>query len=299
MIHSTKNQTAMSKKSQLLLCAVLSSFTVLGQDIVPIDNYSVNVFGQVQLSIQAESGKYYILEAQHSPTFEWASSMTMGVDGTMVISEPGAAYPEDQYTVREYDVSDPGDIDGDLIDDITEHQNMPTDAPLNYAAPIDFEDGSTSIPDAETFMALATVNNVGWAPFLDDQLYVKFGIMDRDTPEPKVYFINSNTHTVHYGFWGAIGADVVGDDSSGEIVFYPTQINPNGTIGGYSFNFSFGNADDFEDTQRTYHLLLASMPFLQNNMTHFIATSSFPVLTIVAADFNSGARVLHQSHHGA
>ena len=297
MIHSTKNQTAMSKKSQLLLCAVLSSFTVLGQDIVPIDNYSVNVFGQVQLSIQAESGKYYILEAQHSPTFEWASSMTMGVDGTMVISEPGAAYPEDQYTVREYDVSDPGDIDGDLIDDITEYQNMPTDAPLNYAAPIDFEDGSTSIPDAETFMALATVNNVGWAPFLDDQLYVKFGIMDRDTPEPKVYFINSNTHTVHYGFWGAIGADVVGDDSSGEIVFYPTQINPNGTIGGYSFNFSFGNADDFEDTQRTYHLLLASMPFLQNNMTHFIGEGDENnYLNNYAEDFEgSGIEVVLES----
>ena len=261
----------MSLKIQLLaLTAAICPLWLLGQDIVPIDNYSVNALGQVQLSIQAESGKYYILEAQHSPDFEWATSMTMGVDGTMVISEPGAAYPEDQYTVREYDIANPGDIDGDLIDDVTEFQNMPTDAPLNYAAPIDFEDGSTSIPDAETFMALATVNNVGWAPFLDDQLYVKFGIMDRDTPEPKVYFINSNTHTVHYGFWGAIDANVVGDDSSGEIVFYPTQINPNGTIGGYSFNFSFGDADDFEATQRTYHLLLANMPFLQNNMTHFI-----------------------------
>ena len=274
LVLSTLTRPAMSKNFQLLLLSVSLCSAGLGQDIVPIDNYSVNVFGQVQLSIQAESGKYYILEAQHSPTFEWPTSMTMGVDGTMVISEPGAAYPEDQYTVWEYDVSDPGDMDGDLVDDITEYQNMPTDAPLNYAPPVDFLDGTTSIPDAETFMDLATVNNVGWAPFLDDQLYVKFGIMDRDTPEPKVYFINSNTHTVHYGFWGAIGADVVGDDSSGEIVFYPTQINPNGTIGGYSFNFSFGDADSFEDTQRTYHLLLANMPFLQNNMTHFISEGS-------------------------
>ena len=106
-------------------------------------------------------------------------------------------------------------------------------------------------------------------PSWDDQLYVKFGILDRDTPEPKVYFINSNTHTVHFGFWGAIDANVIGDDSSGEIVFYPTQINPNGTVGGYSFNFSFGNAYDFEDTQRTYQLLLASMPFLQNKHDPF------------------------------
>ena len=260
----------MSQKSTLLLFFVGLFHAGFGQDIVPIENHSVNALGQVQLSIQGDADKYYILEAQHSPAFEWASSMAMGVEGTMVISEPGAAYPEDQYTVRAYDVSNPGDIDGDLIDDVAEFESMPTNAPLNHAPAIDFEDGATCVPDAETFMALATVNNVGWAPFLDDQLYVKFGIMDRDTPEPKVYFINSNTHTVHYGFWGAIDADVIGDDSSGEIVFYPTQINPNGTIGGYSFNFSFGDADDFEDTQRTYHLLLANMPFLQNNMTHFI-----------------------------
>ena len=147
---------------------------------------------------------------------------------------------------------------------------MPTDAPLNYAEPVNFIDGATSVPDAETFMELAAVNNVGWAPFLDDQLYVKFGILNRDTPEPQVYFINSNTHGVHYGFWNAIGANVTGDDSSGEIVFNPTQINPNGTIGGYSFNFSFGNAYNFEATQRTYHLLMANLPFLQNNMNHFI-----------------------------
>lgn len=242
----------------------------IAQVNVPVDNYSVNAYGQVQLSIQGESGKYYILEAQHNPSFAWTSSMTLGLDGSMVISEPGAAYPEENYTVWEYDVSNPGDIDGDGTDDITEFQNMPTEAPLNYAESIDLVNGTTSIPNAEVFMSLAAVNNVGWAEFLDDQLYVKFGILDRDTAEPKVYFINSNTHGVHYGFWNAIDADVIGDDSSGEIVFNATQINPNGVIGGYSFNFSFGDAYDFEATQRTYHLLLANMPFVQNNMNHFI-----------------------------
>ena len=95
----------MFQKSALLLLFVGFCLAGFGQDIVPIENHSVNALGQVQLSIQGDADKYYILEAQHSPTFEWASSMTMGVDGTMVISEPGAAYPEDQYTVRAYDVA--------------------------------------------------------------------------------------------------------------------------------------------------------------------------------------------------
>ena len=72
--------------------------------------------------------------------------------------------------------------------------------PPNFAQAINFEDGATSIPDTETFMQLATVNDVGWAPFLDGQLYVKFGILDRDSPEPKVYFINSNTYAIHGSF---------------------------------------------------------------------------------------------------
>ena len=128
---------------------------------------------------------------------------------------------------------------------------MPTDSPFNNAPAINIVDGSTSIPDAETFMELATVNNVGWAPFLDDQLYVKFGILDRDTDQPKVYFINSNTYTIHASFWNGIGASVNGDDASGEIVFNPNTILPSGVIGTYSFNFSFGDAYNFEDTQRT------------------------------------------------
>lgn len=243
----------------LQFCSILA----IAQVEVPIDNYSVNAIGQVQLSIEAEDDKYYVLHAQHSPTFEWAVSMTMGVNGTMVISEPTGAYSVENYTITEHDISDPDDIDGDGIDDVTEYNNMPTDAPINFAEAVDFIDGATSIPDAETFMDLATVNNVGWAPFLDDQLYVKFGILDRDTPEPKVYFINSNTYTIHPAFFSAIGADVTGDDGSGEIVFNPNTISANGVIGSYSFNFSFGNAYSFEDTQRTFELLAANMPFLQ------------------------------------
>lgn len=281
----------MFKRIILPLVCLISVYNFASAQIVPIDNYSVNTIGQAQLSIQAQADKYYILRAQHSPTFNWATSMAMGVDGTMVISEPSAAYPQSQYTITEHDIASPDDADGDGIDDVTEFNNMPTDAPFNYADAVAFVHGSTSIPDAQTFQDLATINNVSWAPFLDGQLYVKFGILDRDTPEPKVYFINSNTYTIHASFFNGIGATVSGDDSSGEIVFNANDILPNGVIGSYSFNFSFGNAKDFEATQRTYELLVANMPFLQNNMNHFIGQSSENTHTNqYAADF-VGSRV--------
>lgn len=263
----------MKNKITLALACIISACSYCSAQ-VEIDNYSVSPTGQVQLSIQGESDKYYMLHAQHSPSFEWATSMTIGVDGTMVISEPNGAYPLENYTVTEHDIADPDDYDEDGIDDITEFNNMPTDAPINYAYSVDFVDGATSVPNAQTFLELATINNVGWAPFLDGQLYVKFGILDRDTDEPKVYFINSNTYTIHASFFNGIGATVTGDDSSGEIVFNANDILPNGVIGSYSFNFSFGSAYDFEDTQRTYELLAANMPFLQNNMNHFIGAGA-------------------------
>ena len=261
-------------KHLILIFSVIYSMNLSFAQNVPIDNYSVNNLGQVQLSIQGQAGKYYMLHAQHSPTFNWAVSLTMGVNGTMVISESSAAYPIENYTITEHDIANPDDYDGDGVDDITEFNNMPSDAPINFAPPIDFIDGATSIPDAETFMDLATINNVGWAPFLDDQLYVKFGILNRDTPEPQVYFINSNTYVIHASFWNGIGATVGNDDGSGEIVFNPNVITPEGVIGTYSFNFSFGDAYNFEETQRTYELLVANMPFLQNNMNHFIGANS-------------------------
>ena len=263
----------MAKNFISSLICLFSFYSFCYAQPVTIDNYSVNGLGQVQLSIQAQASKYYVLHAQHSPTYNWAVSMTLGVNGTMIISESLAAYPLESYSITAHDISAPGDYDGDGINDITEFNNMPTDSPFNFAAPIAINDGATSIPDADTFMELATVNNVGWAPFLDDQLYVKFGILNRDTDNPQVYFINSNTYTIHASFWGGIGASVTGDDGSGEIVFNPNDILPNGVIGSYSFNFSFGNAYNFEATQRTYELLAASMPFLQNNMNHFIGQS--------------------------
>ena len=187
-------------KKYLISILILPIYSFCFGQFVEIENYSVNTFGQVQLSIQGQEGKYYILHAQHNDDFNWATSLTIGVDGTMIISESAGAYPLEYYSITEHDIDNPDDYDGDGIDDITEFNNMPTDAPFNKAYAIDIVDGSTSIPDEETFMQLATVNNVGWAPFLDDQLYVKFGILDLDTDEPKVYFINSNTYTIHASF---------------------------------------------------------------------------------------------------
>jgi len=264
----------------------------LGQ-VVPIQDFSLNSFGQPQIEIEAEADKYYLLTVQHPPNFalETVTSMTMGVDGSLIISEPGAAFQEQNYKVTEHSIANPDDTDGDGIDDITEFNNMPTNAPLNFAEAVSFIDGTTSIDNAATFASMAVIEDVPWAPFLNDQQFVKFGILDRDTDEPKVYFINSQTHFIHANFFDAIGANVIGDDSSGEIVFNPNEILPNGAIGSYSFNFSFGEAKNFEATQRTFELLMANMPFLQNNLQHFIGDGGESTYINQYQDDYAGSRI--------
>jgi len=257
----------------IALFVLVGSTNAQGQN-VPILGYSTNSVGQVQLEIDAEADKYYTLLADHpNSNFESITSITIGTDGRMQISESLAAYPPGSYSITSYDIANPHDTDGDGTNDLAELANMPTDAPLNFASPIDFTDGTTSIPDAATFASMAVVADVPWAPFLDGQQFVKFGILDRDTDQPQIYFINSNTHFIHANFFDAIGANVNGDDGSGEIVFNPNEITPEGVIGTYAFNFSFGDALDFEASQRTFELLVANMPFIRNNMKHFIGTS--------------------------
>ena len=85
----------MFRKPLALLITLVSIQCGFAQ--VAITNYSVNSIGQAQLSIQGQAGKYYLLHAQHSSTFNWVTSITMGVSGTMVISEPGTAYPLTNY----------------------------------------------------------------------------------------------------------------------------------------------------------------------------------------------------------
>ncbi|MEM1215280.1 MAG: hypothetical protein AAGJ82_06330, partial [Bacteroidota bacterium] len=261
-----------------LLCwtlCVLVGNIVLAQNVEILD-YSVNAIGQVQLEINGEADKYYLLHTTHEPNedYELTTSITMGVAGPMVISEPLGAFPESNYEITAHPIANPDDTDGDGIDDITEYNGMPALAPLNFGNEVPFVDGSLSIDNADTYTALAVVdNNIPWAPFLNNQEFVKFAILNQDTDEPEVYFINSVTHYIHASFLGTIntaGADVV----TGEVVYNPNTVLPNGVIGAYSFNYSFGNAYSFEHTQRTFELLAANMPFLQNNFRHFIGGSS-------------------------
>ncbi len=266
----------------------------LSQD-VPILDFSLNNFGQPQIEIEGKADHYYLLHAVHSPYFDYESitSLTLGVDGTMIISEPLSAFSQQNYTITEHPIADPIDLDEDGIDDITELYGMPNLAPINFAPEVPFEDGTTSIDDHETFSELSViVDDISWSPFLNNQEFVKFAIVNQNSDNPEVYFINSKTHIIHAYFLNTIGIDQYQDDVlTGEIVYNPNEILPNGAIGSYAFNYSFGDAFDFKTTQETYELLAANMPYLNNNLVHFIGDQAETIYNNNYRDDYIGSRV--------
>ena len=282
-------------KYLLLALLFFTSIVLVQAQEVDIISYGTNPIGQVQLRIDGSADKYYTLSTVHEPDgeYEIVTSITLGQDGPMSISEPLSAYPEGSYTITAHDLANPSDTDGDGRDDITELNNMPEQSPLNYARVIPFVDGVGAINSRDEFAALAVVDTeVSWAPFLDNQEFVKFAIVNQSSAEPEVYYINSQTHFIHANFLSTIGVDQFGDDvTTGEIVYNPNTISPNGVIGSYTFNYSFGNAMPFDVTQQTFELLARSMPYLNNNMQHFIGSGGESLHISQYRDDFEGSRI--------
>lgn len=247
---------------------------LFGQE-VPILNYEIDVNGQVQLEVASSNDHYYILNVRHEDhgDFVRTVSMTIGAAEKTIISESLEAYPIDHYQVMEYDLNYPIDIDNDGLTDYAEFMDMPTNGPLNSAQEISFVDGAVTVDSYITFKELSVSGiEVPWASFLNNKEFVKFVTIDLQTDNPQIYFVNSETHYRHGDFMEEVGINVFEKELlNGEIVYHPTTIANNGTLGSFSFNFSQGFGEDFETVRKTQELIAANMPFLKNNLSYYIS----------------------------
>jgi hypothetical protein len=252
------------------------NYSVYGQQVA-IQNYSIDSNGQVQLEVNSTDQHYYILKIRHhiDSTFSIPVSMTLGQSGTTQITESLGYYPEEYYEVLEYAIDTPVDTDGDGIDDITEYENMPDQSPLNKAFEVDIEDGLVLVDSFATFKDLSLKKEVvQWSEFLNGKEFVKFLIVDFFTG-PQVFFLNTSNHPIHSDFGDEVGVDHLGDHiRKGQIMYHPTSISDNGTLGTFAFNYSNGHPQEFDVVQRTHELLAANMPFLENNLSYFVTVSS-------------------------
>lgn len=246
---------------------------------VPIADYAVDATGRVRIQVASSAEDYFVLYFREDldAGTEEPVSMALGSEGSTTLTEALRAYPAEHYRIERFARADPGDIDGDGIDDLTELAEPGRLAPFNPAAEIDRVDGVVAIADRATFEQLSYQGEeVLIDTHLRDLEFVKYYLLDMNTDNPKVYFMNTQTHRAHGNFARAIGLPGGGrpgrgqpGQMRGEIVYHPHVIGPNGSTGVYRFEFEPNDNYPFAEVRRAYELLARNFPLLRNDFAYY------------------------------
>ena len=243
----------------------------------------------VPIVVTSTTADYFVLYVKHDvdgTEVELPVLVKLGEAGTTTLAENVEALPKERYRVEKYLVADPADVDGDCTDDITELADPVGMNPVNPAA-IELSDGAVAVPDQETREMISTRSNA--------RRYLKFVLFDMDTDAPGVYFMNTETHPGHAAFLDLIGLEWNQDGLiSGQIIYHPELVAPDGSPGVYTFYWDSvrvgrreKNEPDgswvyqsyhFSLVTRSYTVLAASMPLLDDNLAFYIRNSDLPFL---------------------
>ena len=258
-------------RTLLVLLAVFAAFLLLtggnarAQVPVPVT--------AVPIVVESTTAEYFVLYVRHDldgTEVELPVLVKRGEAGTTTLAENVEALPKERYRVEKYLVAAPADADGDGIDDITELNDLGTMNPVNPAPAIDSGDGAVAVPDRETFETLSFDNR--------NTSHVKFVVRGMDTDQPLIYFQNTSKFLHHPSFLQAIGLRV-GEGFKGSIIYDPNLTAPDGSLGMYRFSsMRLSSVDSFNLVARTYTLLAASMPLLENNLAVWIQNSMLSTL---------------------
>ncbi len=222
----------------------------------------------VPIVVTSTTADYFVLYVSHDvdgAEVELPVLVKKGGDGTTALAENLAALPKERYRVEKYLVSDPADVDGDCIDDITELGDPVGMNPVNPAAAIELSKGAVAIPDRATFDALSL-----WGTAI-----IKFTILGADTDRPSVYFQNTNTYISHFDFLPAIGIDpYMPGWLSGYLEYVPEFFAPDGSPGLYAYELNYGQS--FSTVGFSHTMLAASMPLLEDDLAYYMRDDYLP-----------------------
>jgi hypothetical protein len=230
--------------------------------------------GLTSISVKSTVDQYFVLYVKPNPTLplELPIAIAKGQAGSTTITDGRGQLPQDRYRVATFEVSAPGDVDGDGTDDITELNDPVGMNALNPAKALQANDGAVIISDRATYETLSYQGNeVARDAYLAGQEFVKFWIIGANTDHPAVYFMNTNTYRAHPMFAGAIGlpGGRAQGTMRGDIVWDPASIGPDGKSGTYRFAFQENDALPFAEVAVAFELLAAQIPYLSNNLMYF------------------------------
>ena len=221
----------------------------------------------VPIVVESTAEEYFVLYVSHDldagTTIDVPVSVILGTEGTTTLAENVAALPKERYRVEKYLISDPADVDGDCIDDITELADPVGMNPVNPAPTIKLSDAAVAIPDR------ATLDTLALSSWVRDNF--KFLLLDTDTDRPSVYFANANTHPRHSDLASALGLDQTTLGSRhhrGTAVYFPELTAPDGSPGVWAYWIV--SEPSFRIVDLAYTVLAASIPLVQDDLAYYM-----------------------------
>ena len=217
---------------------------------------------RVPVVVESTVDEYFVLYARSdadAESWEIPVALVRGEAGTTTLAENVEALPVERYRVEKYLVSDPADVDGDCVDDITELGDPVGMNPVNSAPSVGFSDGAVSMPDLDTYLEMArSLHGVAASRIL---------LLDLDSERPGLYFINASTHMLHQNFLDAVGIER--SRTHNEVIFYDPQLEaPDGSLGAYYLGIT--GYMPFSEMERIYAFVAASMPTLSDDLYVYV-----------------------------
>ena len=232
---------------------------------------------KLPIVVESTTEEYFVLYARRDldgvGEIEMPVSVTLGAAGKTRLAEQLPALPAERYRVERYRISEPADIDGDCIDDLTELLDPVGMSPLNPGPRIELGDGAATLSDRAAFAALSYHQAGAPQGFKS----VKFVLLNMGGDRPRAYFMNGETHRYHEDFRAAFGlADDLPGMLSGTVIYHPNITTHDGSRADYHFEFWPYAVYPFELVEHALTVLAASMPLIEGNLAYYMPPTAIP-----------------------
>ena len=230
----------------------------------------------VPIVVSSTTDDYFVLYVSHGvddTEVEIPVLVKRGAVGTTTLAENVEALPAERYRVEKYLIADPADVDGDCIDDIIELDDFGSMNPANPAGSVDLNDGAVAIPDRSTFDTFRFDSGAN--------SYLLFVLLGLNTGNPRIYYMNSNTHQSHKYFLDTLYALGIEENAAqnyvnGTITYHPDIRSANGGLGVYTIWTPAIN--DFSSVDLVYTAVAASMPLLEDNLALYVRKQGLRII---------------------
>ena len=244
--------------------------------------------GKVTFGLHSDPGSYHVLRRSTSLADRAGRPVAIvaGEETAASITDSGRPVGQGFYRIETHLNSDPGDLDGDGLDDFFELSRPIIYNALNPAPPISRIHGAVHLPNRPYFERLSNRDD---RPGAQSVREIKFLVYDVHTDSPDLYFADSNRYPYHFYFTrdavgrytnnSAFNNDTYFDNTrrknlAGSLIAHDHYVDAKGRRGLYTVEFWPTDPVAFRFVEKAYEMIAAAMPFVDGNIAYHPASET-------------------------